>query len=97
MYIGKIHVNFRKQYMEELKDSFVRSYLSFHYNGRKMPIRPGIVLQSLRLRPRELYRVRTEERAKTGLQEMGLFSYSSIQFTPPFGADPRQFGQCSIS
>lgn len=47
-----------------------------------MPIRPGIVLQSLRLRPRELYRVRTEERAKTGLQEMGLFSYSSIQFTP---------------
>ena len=81
-YIGKIHVNFRKQYMEELKDSFVRSYLSFHYNGRKMPIRPGIVLQSLRLRPRELYRVRTEERAKTGLQEMGLFSYSSIQFTP---------------
>ena len=68
--------------MEELKDSFVRSYLSFHYNGRKMPIRPGIVLQSLRLRPRELYRVRTEERAKTGLQEMGLFSYSSIQFSP---------------
>ena len=81
-YIGKINVNFRKQYMEELKDSFVRSYLSFHYNGRKMPIRPGIVLQSLRLRPRELYRVRTEERAKTGLQGMGLFSYSSIQFTP---------------
>lgn len=79
-YIGKIHVNFRKQYMEELKDSFVRSYLSFHYNGRKMPIRPGIVLQSLRLRPRDLYRVRTEERAKTGLQEMGR--YSSIQFTP---------------
>lgn len=79
-YIGKIHVNFRKQYMEELKDSFVRSYLSFHYNGRKMPIRPGIVLQSLR--PRELYRVRTEERAKTGLQKMGLFSYSSIQFSP---------------
>ena len=81
-YIGKINVNFRKQYTEELKDSFVRSFLSFHYNGRKMPIRPGIVLQSLRLRPRELYRVRTEERAKTGLQEMGLFSYSSIQFTP---------------
>ena len=81
-YIGKINVNFRKQYMEELKDSFVRSFLSFHYNGRKMPIRPGIVLQSLRLHPRELYRVRTEERAKTGLQEMGLFSYSSIQFTP---------------
>lgn len=81
-YIGKINVNFRKQYMEELKDSFVRSFLSFHYNGRKMPIRPGIVLQSLRLRPRDLYRVRTEERAKTGLQGMGLFSYSSIQFTP---------------
>lgn len=81
-YIGNININFKKDFMEEMTDSFVRRYLSFRYHGKKMPIRPGIVLRSLRLRPRTLYKVRTEERAKSGLQEMGLFNYTSLQFTP---------------
>ncbi len=81
-YIGNININFKKEFMEEMTDSFVRRYLSFRYHGKKMPIRPGIVLRSLRLRPRTLYKVRTEEHAKSGLQEMGLFNYTSLQFTP---------------
>ena len=81
-YIGNININFKKDFMEEMTDSFVRRYLSFRYHGKKMPIRPGVVLRSLRLRPRTLYKVRTEERAKSGLQEMGLFNYTSLQFTP---------------
>ena len=81
-YIGDVRINFRKQFMEELTDSFVRSHLSFYYNGRKMPIRAGLVLQSLRLRPRSLYQVSNEENAKNGLQQMGLFSYTNIQFVP---------------
>ncbi len=81
-YIGAVRINFRKQFMEELTDSFVRSHLSFYYNGRKMPIRAGLVLQSLRLRPRSLYQVSNEENAKNGLQQMGLFSYTNIQFVP---------------
>lgn len=81
-YIGNINVNFRKQFMEEMTDSFVRRYLSFKYAGKKIPLRPGIVLRSLRLRPGTLYKLRTEEKAKSGLQEMGLFSYTNIQFTP---------------
>ena len=81
-YIGNININFKKQFMEEMTDSFVRRYLSFKYHGKKMPIRPGIVLRSLRLRPRTLYKVSSEEQAKSGLQEMGLFSYTSLQFTP---------------
>ncbi len=81
-YIGNVRINYRKQFMEELTDSFVRRYLSFHYNGTKMPLRAGIVLQSLRLRPRSLYQVSNEENAKNALQQMGLFSYTSIQFVP---------------
>ena len=81
-YIGNVNFNFRKQFQEELKDSFVRKYLSFHYNGRKMPIRAGVVLKDLKLFPRRLYKVENEEAAKRHLQDIGLFSYTSIQFTP---------------
>ena len=81
-YVGKVNFNFRKQFMEELQDSFVRGKLSFRYNGRKMPIRAGVVLKDLKLFPRRLYQVENEEAAKRHLQAMGLFSYSSIQFTP---------------
>lgn len=81
-YIGNVKFNFRKLFNEELKDSFVRGKLGFFYNGRKIPIRPGIVLKDLKLFPRRLYKVENEEAAKRHLQSMGLFSYSSIQFTP---------------
>ena len=81
-YIGNVRFNFRKQFMEELQDSFVRGKLGFYFNGRKMPIRAGIVLKDLKLFPRRLYKVSDEEAAKRHLQSMGLFSYNSIQFTP---------------
>lgn len=81
-YIGNININFRHQMMEEMTDSFVRRYLSFKYAGKKMPIRAGVVLRELKLRPRRLYMVDHETNAQTGLQSMGLFSYTNIKFTP---------------
>ena len=81
-YIGKVNFNFRKKFMEEMTDSFVRSKLSFHYAGRKMPVRAGVVLRGFKLFPNRLYKVENEETAKSHLQSMGLFSYTSIQFTP---------------
>ncbi len=81
-YVGKVNFNFRKQFMEVLADSLVRGSLSFRYNGRKMPIRAGVVLKDLKLFPHRLYKVENEEAAKRHLQSMGLFSYSSIRFTP---------------
>lgn len=50
--------------MEELKDSFVRGKLEFYYNGRKMPIRAGVVLKDLKLFPNRLYKIENEEAAK---------------------------------
>lgn len=81
-YVGKININFRKRLNEELTDSFVRPFFSAHYSGGKMPIRPGIVLRDLRLRPRQLYRLNMEERARTSLQSKGLYSYVNLTFTP---------------
>lgn len=81
-YIGNININFRKQMMEEMTDSFVRRYLRFNYAGKKMPIRAGVVLRELKLRPRRLYMVDNENMAQSGLQSMGLFSYTNINFVP---------------
>ena len=81
-YIGNININFKKQFMEEMTDSFVRRYLKFRYAGKKMPIRAGVVLRELKLRPRKLYMVDDETRAKAGLQSMGLFSYTNVQYVP---------------
>ncbi len=81
-YVGNININFRKKFMEELTDSFMRRYLSFRYAGKKMPIRAGVVLRDLHLRPRQLYKVENEEAAKNGLTSLGLFNYTNIQFTP---------------
>ena len=81
-YIGNININFRKQMMEEMTDSFVRRYLRFNYAGKKMPIRAGVVLRELKLRPRRLYMVDNENAAQNGLQSMGLFSYANINFVP---------------
>ena len=81
-YIGHVRFNFKRNFMEELKDSFVRGKLGFYYNGRKMPIRAGGVLKDLKLFPNRLYKVENEEAAKNHLQSMGLFSYTSIQFLP---------------
>lgn len=81
-YVGNVRFNFRNQFMEELTDSFVRKYLSFYYRGRKMPVRAGVVLKDLKLFPNRVYKVENEEAARLHLQSMGLFSYTSIQFTP---------------
>lgn len=81
-HLGNININFKNQIMEEMTDSFVRRYMKIRYAGKKMPIRAGVVLRELKLRPRRLYTVDDENNAKSGLQSMGLFSYTNVQFAP---------------
>ena len=81
-YIGNVELNFRKQFMEELHDSTQRSSLTLRYNGRRPPLRPGVILRDLKLRPRQLYSASNEEESHKSIQSTGLFTYSSFRFTP---------------
>ena len=54
-HIGKIRINLRKQFMEELKDSFSHRYFTVRFNGKRPPIRPRIILADLKLRPRQQF------------------------------------------
>ena len=81
-YIGKISINLRKQFMEELKDSFSHRYFAVKFNGKRPPIRPRIILADLKLRPRQLFNYDKYIESANKINGSGLFSSAEFTFTP---------------
>ena len=81
-YIGKLDVNFRKSAREVLNDSVKRRMLTIHFNGKKSPIRPGVILRNLRLRPRQEYNYDKYMESASKINATGVFSSTDFQFTP---------------
>lgn len=81
-YIGNIDVNMRKQMMDTLDNGWKFRYLSINYKGSKPPIRPGVIMRGMKLRHGQPYSLDNEEAFRKHLQATGLFSYTSIRFTP---------------
>lgn len=92
-YVGKIRLELRKNFMEQLRDSVDRRYFSMFYNGRRSPIRPGIVLRNLKLRPRKLFSYDDYVESANAISGDGLFSMVDFKFTPraanPSSANPQ--------
>lgn len=80
--IGKIEIDMRKQYSEALKDSFSRRNITIHYNGKRTPIRPGVILSSLRMRSGGLYSYLEHQQSASRLAATSLFSLVDFNFTP---------------
>ncbi len=81
-YIGNIDMNMRKQMMDTLNNGWKFRYLSINYKGSKPPIRPGIIMRGMRLRHGQPYSLDNTEAFQKHLQATGLFSATSIRFTP---------------
>lgn len=79
-YIGKIDVNLKREFTDTLVNRLGRRSIFFHFNGRKPPLRPGVVMRNLKLRPDSLYSASLEEESGKSLQGTGLFSYYGMQF-----------------
>ena len=86
-YIGNIDVNFRNTMREQLQDSIKRRHLNIHFNGKKPPIRPGVVLRDLQLRPRQEYSYEKYQETLNHLYSNGVFSSTDFLFTPRPGTD----------
>ena len=86
-YIGKLDVHFRKSAREVLNDSVRRRFLTIHFNGKKSPIMPRVVLRNLRLRPRQLYSYENYLESVSKLNATGVFSSTDFQFTPRANTD----------
>ena len=81
-HIGKIRINLRKQFMEELKDSFSHRYFTVRFNGKRPPIRPRIILADLKLRPRQQFNYDKYIESANKINGSGLFSSTEFNFTP---------------
>lgn len=81
-YIGNVDIEMRKQFMEELHDSLRRRRLTVRYNGRRAPIRVPVVLNAMKLRPRQLYSYADHEESLARLAGTGIFSMVDFTFTP---------------
>ena len=81
-YIGKIKINFMKQFMENLKDSFSHRHFTVRFNGRRPPIRPRIILRDLKLRPRQMYSYSKYLESANKINGSGLFNMVQFGFTP---------------
>ena len=81
-YIGNIAIHFRHTMREELNDSIHRRHLSLFFNGKRPPIRPGVVLKNMRLFPRQLYSYEKYQETAAKVNATGVFSAVDFQFTP---------------
>lgn len=81
-YIGKMNLELRKDYMEELSDSLEHRYFTVRFNGRKPPLRTRVILRDLKLRPRKLYSYDDYLQSANKITGTGLFSYVDFKFTP---------------
>ncbi len=81
-YIGKVDVDLRKSFMERLTDSIGRRNVHTHFNGRRPPVRGGVIFNAMKLKPGELYSYTNHEETLTRLTAAGLFNVVDMNFTP---------------
>lgn len=81
-YIGNVKIDLRKQFMEQLRDSFSHRYLTIRFNGRRPPVRPRVVLKDMRLRPKDVFSYDKYTESADNINSTGLFSSVEFAFTP---------------
>lgn len=80
--IGKRTFRIRRQIMETVTDTIQRRSLTIEYAGEKPALRPGVVLQDIRLRPRTLFNQTDYLESVSRITSKGIFSSTDISFTP---------------
>ena len=81
-YIGRVTINMRKSYAEQLTDSLAGRYFTVRFSGKKPPIRTRVLMADMKLRPRQLYSYDNHLQSINKLNAMGLFSMTDFQFNP---------------
>lgn len=81
-HIGKIKIDMRRQYSDSLQDSVAFRHLTVRYNGKKPPLRTGVVLNNMRIRPGALYSYQNHQESASLLASTGIFSLVDFNFTP---------------
>ncbi|MCD8296407.1 MAG: BamA/TamA family outer membrane protein [Prevotella sp.] len=81
-YIRNISLDMRKQYGEELTDSFNYRFFTVRYNGKRPPLRPRVILRDLKMRSLKMYRYDDYMQSYNKISGSELFSMVEFNFTP---------------
>ena len=81
-YIGRINLEMRRQVMQQLTDTLRRRNYTMIYSGRRPPIRRGVILRGMKIRPRQLYSYDNYQQTINALTAKGLFSRIDLSFAP---------------
>ena len=81
-YVGRVNVNFRKTYMEQLTQSTVGRRITINYNGSKPPLRTRVLMNDLKVRPGRIFNYSEYQESASKLNSNGLFSMVDFKFTP---------------
>ena len=81
-YIGNVDLQLRRSAMERADTITSRRAFNIHFGGKHAPVRPGVVLANMKLRPRSLYSYDAYQESLQKLQATGIFSSIDMQFTP---------------
>ena len=81
-YIGQVEMTLRRSRMEQPDSIINRRFLKLAFSGKRPPIRPGVILRDLKLRPRQLYSYDNYMESVQKINASGMFSTVDVQFTP---------------
>ncbi len=81
-YVGKINVNYRKRFMETLRDSLRRRNFMIRFNGKRPPIRTRVLFNSFKIRSNRPYSYEKHMESVSKMSSNGLFSMVDFVFTP---------------
>ena len=83
--IGTISMRMRRSAREQTDSALERRALKIMFQGKHAPIRPGVVLRNMKLRPRQLFSYADYQESMQKVNGMGVFSSVDFQFTPAKG------------
>lgn len=81
-HLGRIDIELRKQFMEQLNDTIARRRHAVSFNGRHTPVRTSVIFNALKMRPGQLYNYIDHEESFMRLNNTGIFSMVEFNFTP---------------
>ncbi|MBQ0073539.1 MAG: BamA/TamA family outer membrane protein [Prevotella sp.] len=85
--IGKTTMQIRRTAREALTDTVGIRFLRILYGGKKIPLRPRIILADMKMKPGDIFSQDAYQESVNALSAKGIFSTADITFTPRLNQD----------
>ena len=81
-YIGKVTIDLRRQFMQELTDSMGRRSFKVRFHGRRPPVRLSVIMNNMKLRHGQPYSYDKYLESVAKINSTGIFGMVDFTFTP---------------